>query len=406
MSLHIACTLFLLLSATTLTVAAASTPRLTWDALPPTPPAPGTQVQPGLAAPFAGVHRDVLLVGGGANFPGKMPWEGGTKQWCDDLFVLERHADGSFAWVTGTAFKLPRKLAYGASFSTAEGVVCAGGSDPSDCFADVFMLSWDTSTRRVKATSLPAMPEPLAFMSSAMVGRVLYVVAGQKTTKDATGTTTFWSLDLAQRDHAESFKWKILPDLPGPGRILPVVAAQANGDGDQIYVFSGRSQPAGRASTILSDAYAFNVKKGQWRQLKDGPTVMAGAAAPFGRDQILIFSGDKGDLFRELEAHDLAVAALRQKAAHATGDAKAKAEAEANAHLEAKKKIYLSHPGFSRDVIAYDTRQESWKVIGQSPTPGQVTTVAVPWGDAILLVGGEVRPAVRTTAINRVVPKS
>ena len=130
-----------LISLAMLTSSAAATARLAWDELPPMPPSPGETVQPGLAGPFAGVHRDALLVGGGANFSGKMPWDGGVKTWWDDLFVLERKADGTQAWVTDKHFKLPRRLAYGMSFSTPDGVVCAGGSDAAQCFADVFLLS-------------------------------------------------------------------------------------------------------------------------------------------------------------------------------------------------------------------------------------------------------------------------
>ena len=399
-----ACTLFLFLTAATFTIASSITPRLTWDQLPRLPRSPGQPVQPGLASPFAGVHGDVLLVGGGTNFPERMPWDGGSKQWCDDLFVLERHADGSFAWVSDHSFKLPRKLAYGASFSTTEGVVCAGGSNSSHAFADVFLLSWNPAMRSVETTPLPSMPEPLAFMGSAVVGRVLYVIGGQKTAKDATGTTTFWSLDLSQRGKPETFRWCVLPPLPGPGRILPVAVAQSNGENEQIYVFSGRSQPGSRASTIFRDAYVFDVKKAEWRRLKDGPAVMAGAATAFGKDQVLVFGGDNGEIFSELETYDVAIAALRQISSQPTGAAAMKAETEINEHLDAKKRIYLNHPGFSRDVFAYDTRGDTWRIIGQSPTPGQVTTVAVPWGNAVVIVSGEVRPGVRTAAITRVVP--
>jgi len=232
------------------------------------------------------------------------------------------------------------------------------------------------------------------------------VVGGQKTMKDATGTTTFWSLDLSLRDQPSRFKWQVLPSLPGPARILPVAAGQSNGKGDHVYVFSGRSQPTARVSTILGDGYAFDVTGKQWRKLRaagpgaqgSGLMVMAGSAAPVSREQVLVFSGDRGEIFLELERHDLAVTALRQQIGATSGEAKSKLEAQVTAHLEAKRKIYLNHPGFSRDVIAYDTVRDTWEVIGQSPGPGQVTTIAVPWDDAIVFPNGEIRPATRTPA--------
>ena len=48
---------------------------LTWTELPELP------VSLGVAGPFAGVSHDVLIVGGGANFPNGAPWDGGAKVW-------------------------------------------------------------------------------------------------------------------------------------------------------------------------------------------------------------------------------------------------------------------------------------------------------------------------------------
>src|SRR5688572_10765809 len=42
----------------------------------------------GVAGPVAGIHNDVLFIGGGANFPVTMPWLGGKKKYYDDLYVF------------------------------------------------------------------------------------------------------------------------------------------------------------------------------------------------------------------------------------------------------------------------------------------------------------------------------
>ena len=70
-----------------------------WSRLPPLPD------REGFAGPFAGVSDGALLVVGGANFPDKKPWEGGTKNWYDTIFVLDR-PDGQWK----TAGRLPRSL--------------------------------------------------------------------------------------------------------------------------------------------------------------------------------------------------------------------------------------------------------------------------------------------------------
>ena len=44
----------------------------------------------GFAWPINGISNDVLIVSGGANFPDKMPWEGGKKSYSKTIHVLEK----------------------------------------------------------------------------------------------------------------------------------------------------------------------------------------------------------------------------------------------------------------------------------------------------------------------------
>ena len=389
----------------------AAVSELVWDTLPPLPPAAGETRQPGVASPFVGVHGGVLLVAGGANFPEKMPWDGGAKTWWDTIWVLEKRSDGSMAWVTDRNFRLPRRLGYGVSVSTEEGVICAGGSDAERCYADVFLLSWDAAARAIRTTPFPPLPEPLALMAGALVGRTFFVAGGQHVMKGAVPSSAFWSLDLSKRDRPTEFKWKIHPTWPGPARVLPVAAAQQTASGPGFFLFSGRVQQAGRRSEILSDAYAFDPKAGTWRTLDKvgggaGTSVMAGTAAAVGEREVLLFGGDRGPLFLELEAYDLEIEALRQKISAASASERAVLEAAVETKLLAKRKIYESHPGFGREVLAYDTWSDRWRQVGTASGSPQVTTLAVRWDGAIIIPSGEIRPGVRTPAVVRVTPKA
>ena len=193
------------------TVASAEVVSLNWDELPPLPLSAGQSKQPGVAGPFAGVHGDALIVAGGANFPEKLPWEGGAKIWWDDVWVMEKVSSAKPQWVAEKKFQLPRRVGYGISVSMPEGVVCAGGHDADRCYADVFMLSWDARTRELRRTALPSLPEPLSFMAGALVGNVFYVAGGQTTMKDATPSSAFWALDFSKRDQPAEFKWTARP---------------------------------------------------------------------------------------------------------------------------------------------------------------------------------------------------
>jgi cyclically-permuted mutarotase family protein len=359
------------------------------------------------------VHGGALVVAGGANFPDKLPWEGGTKVWWDDVWVLENVLGANPQWIVDKRFKLPRRMGYGINVSTPDGVICAGGHDVERCYAEVFMLSWDARARELRRTALPSMPEPLSFMAGALVGNTFYVAGGQTTMKDAVPSSVFWALDLSKRDRPAEFKWQVLPPWPGPARVLAVAAAQRSARGEEFFLFSGRRPQAGRATEILSDAYAFDPKTRGWRTLppiSDGGgtkrtlSVMAGSAAAAGDSEVLLFGGDRGERYLELEAHDLEIGALRAKLASVSANLRPSLEREIEQRLEAKRKIYDAHPGFAPEVLAYDTRRDAWRIVGRSPFAPQVTTIAVVHGNSIIIPSGEIKPGIRTPGIVRVTP--
>jgi N-acetylneuraminic acid mutarotase len=114
---------------------------LTWSELPRLPD------RQGFGGPYAGSHNGALLVGGGANFPDKPPWEDGRKVWYDSVFVLDK-PDG--AWKP--AGRLPRATGYGVSLSTEDGIACIGGSDADRHYADAWKASGEMPAAQVTTT--------------------------------------------------------------------------------------------------------------------------------------------------------------------------------------------------------------------------------------------------------------
>src|SRR5690606_8785158 len=76
--------------------------EIKWAELPPIPD------QEGFAGMYAGVSNGVLISAGGANFPGKKPWEGGEKVWYDNIYYL---LDMESEWKLASQ-KLPKPAAY------------------------------------------------------------------------------------------------------------------------------------------------------------------------------------------------------------------------------------------------------------------------------------------------------
>ena len=326
--------------------AASQAQKLEWSVLPPLPDPHG------FAAPVAGVARGALLVGGGANFPDKMPWEGGTKIWYDRVWVLDA-PDG--AWKE--AGRLPRPLGYGVSVSVAEGVFCAGGADSQSHRAETFLL--DLKEGKLDVRPLRDLPVACANMCGAVLGRTVFVAGGQAAPDSTSAFRCFWSFDL---DHPDK-GWAELDPWPGAGRILAVAAAA---DGS-FFLCGGCSlapDANGKATrTYLTDAYRFTPGKG-WAQIPDLPRAAVAAPSPApvikGRT-ILVLGGDDGT----------------------------------KANFEPK----TLHPGFPRGIMAYDTKTRQWGAAGEVPAP-RATVPVVEWHGKFVIPNGEVRPGVRSPEVH------
>lgn len=367
-------------------IASQSLFSLEWAELPNLPASQASQTHPGLAGAFAGVHNDALIIAGGANFPGKTPWDGGQKVWWDSIYVMER--EGENLTFSPKVFTLPKALAYGVSIPTDRGLLCIGGEDSSTISNTVFLLKWDKETQQIAIENLPDLPRPLAFMAGTLVGQKVFVLGG-KESKTGNATNNFWSLDLSKENRV----WEELTPFPASPRLLPLATTQSNGQTDCLYLFSGREVAKGQRTNILSDAFEYNPKTATWETLpniepkgEQERSIMAGTCLPAGANHILFFGGADGALFLRLEALSDSIAAasdtiIRQR-------------------LELERKaIFQQHPGFSKEILSYHTITQSWAKMGELPFTSPVTTTAIKWGDRFILPSGEVRPGIRTPQI-------
>ena len=316
-----------------------------WEELPPLP------APLGFGGPFAGVSGGALVVAGGTNFPTPL-FEGGKKVWYGAVFGYDAAAKQWRALAP-----LARPLAHGASITWKDGLLCIGGCDAERCYGEVFALRGGEGAR------FPSLPRPCAMMGAALAGSTAYVAGGQESPGATEASRSLWALDLSR----PGARWQELEPLPGPGRILPVVAAQSNGYETQVYVISGAKLSPGAdgkaARTYLTDGWAYSPKARRWRRIADVPRpVVAAPAIESGQAHILVFGGDDGaNAARVFELKD-------------------------------------AHPGFSRDILAYHTITNTWTPAGKMPL-GQVTTPAVRWQGGIVLPSGEVRPGTRTPKV-------
>lgn len=352
-----------------------------WREFASVPPDSGQAVQPGLAGAFTGVHNDALIIAGGANFPHGMVWEGGQKVYHNTIYILEKKADDEYQWVNEKRFSLPQKTAYGLSIPTEKGLVCIGGMNGSEVLRSIFLLTWDASRKEIEIEDLPDLPMPLANMSGGKIGSKIFVAAGN----DETGSKYFGSLDLSNLEAG----WQELPVWSGSSRTHAVGVVQNNGEVDCFYLFKGRFKDKGPTSVLLPDSYVYHPGLNEWTALKteaDFP-LAAGTGIAVGANHILLFGGDDGKTFNQLEQ----LGADIQAASDTTLQLKLIAERDA---------ILRDHPGFSKNIWAFHTITQTWTKIGELPFPPQVTTTALKWDQQILIPSGEIAPSVRTPQIS------
>jgi N-acetylneuraminic acid mutarotase len=296
------------------------------------------------------VSDGVLLVAGGANFPGKQLWDGGAKAWHDRIFALE---PGSSHWtIAGT---LPAPLAYGLSVSVPGGVLCAGGSDGVTHSDAVFLMEWRDG--RVTCRDLSRLPAPVAMAAGVLADDVVYLAGGLASPGSIEALGTFLALDLRK----PAAGWQELQGWPGPGR-FQAVAAAARGT---VYVLSGlRYAPRAAdaaCQVYLADAYRRD-PRGGWVRLPDLPYPAAAATtpAPVGPDgTVVVIGGVDGAL----------VGTRPQDFGHVP-----------------------------QRIQAYAPTEQAWRQAGHAPV-GRVCVSATQWHGEWILASGERSSGIRSPEV-------
>jgi N-acetylneuraminic acid mutarotase len=205
---------------------------------------------------------------------------------------------------------------------------------------------------------LPALPKPCANACGALLGRTIYVAGGVETPSSTTALKSFWGLNLDETTP----RWRELESWPGPERMFAVAGVQAG----SFFLFSGARLSAGpdgkQVREFLRDAYRFTPDQG-WKKIADLPRPAVAApspAVPLGASALLVCTGDDGTkvTFEPLQ----------------------------------------EHPGFPRDVLAYDADADRWTLAGEVPF-SRATVPLVKWRDVFVIPNGEVRPRVRTPEV-------
>ncbi len=327
-----------------------------WSEFPPLPDPEG------FAGLYAGTSHGVLICAGGANFPEAKPWDGGTKKWFDKIFYFD--ADEN-SWQVAEQ-KLPWSRAYGVSITYQDQIILIGGSDAERYYAEVVGLEY-LDGEVTFDFSFPPLPKPLANMCGAIVDGVIHIAGGSESPKGL-ALKDFYLLDLKVKKSAR--QWRRGPSWPGPARIQAVSASH---DG-MFYLLSGftlrHTEEGAVDRKLLIDAYRYlpdanDIAAGKWHSLPEMPRGVAAAPSPAftaGMSHIIIPGG-------------LDEATLQ--------------------HTDPS-----THPGFSEEVMAFNTHSQSWVAMGEMPKGrSRVTAPTVSFKNQWMVLSGERGPGVRSPSV-------
>ncbi len=328
----------------------------------------------GLAGAFAGVHNNVLLIAGGTSFPEGKPWEGGQKYFSDVILAITHSGEG--LKVANASARLPLPLGEGASVSVTQGVLVIGGQSFEGLSNRVFLLRY--TGMAVETIELPSLPLAVKSPAVAAIGSAVYLIGGEN---ESGATDQFLRLDLSEA--AEG--WQKLPSHPVKVSGASAVA-QMDGEEISIHVFGGRAKEENDVTTTFyPHVLRYRLSQNRWEQKKDMelPLAMA-SAAPVGASHILIAGGDSGETFNLIER---AIAEMQK--------------GEVNAR-QMRDSLWVNHKGFSREIKIYNTVTDTWFNAGEWDGSPVAVAPAVVWNNAVVIPGGEIKPATRTPGLHEI----
>lgn len=328
-------------------------------------------VHRGVAGPVTGIIGDRLVVAGGANFPEKMPWEGGTKEHSRLAYIYAIGENG----IRLTHRQLLKVAVSYPGNCPAEGAFyVAGGEDSRGPLNIVMRITLENDS--LITESLPPLPVPLTNGSLVFASGKLYFAGGEN--RELVSDKVY-AYDLSGEDGG----WKEAFRLPYPVSNAVVVSDGKN----KIYIAGGRRRNENAVSTFYDGVLEADLVSGDIRRIATLPEASAAGTGVLDREgNILLFGGDTGETFHKVEALNLQIGR--------TIDPERSKELN-----EQKARVQRSHPGFSKVCRKYDLKKKKW--VSVSPVPGDspVTTTALVYRDLIIIPSGEIRAGVRTDQI-------
>lgn len=314
-------------------------------------------IEKGVSACYAGRIGPTLIMAGGCNFPDKPVAEGGAKRYYRGIYAARISKRDTLRWQK--VGDLPAEAAYGVSVSTDDAVVCVGGNNAHESLTTVIKIRL-TGGKAVIDT-LPSLPHPMDNFTGALNGRQLLV----------RGAGGVYTLDMKNPASGWKRRWAATETLMQP------VSAVCSG---RFFVWGGFTpKQADKPATLRLDGTEYGATPCPAAGPVDehGEKVFLGGACAvnLSPERVLAMGGVNKDVF--LKA------------------------------INNPDPGYLTHPAewyrFNPKLCLFEKGR--WKIIGSSPITARAGAAAVVYKHDVFLIGGELKPGIRTPDIYRITIK-
>ncbi len=346
----------------------------------------------GVSAAYAALIDGQLIVAGGANFPDKLGFEGGTKAFYDEILWYD---SANTSWkIIG---KLPVPSAYGISIPIPHGALWIGGNGSTELLTSCYKVS----LRGIAIELIPfaPLPAPMDNFAGCAIGTTVYVVGGNvngipsnafhciSLASDSTWMKQADGINPAVHLYAQrgNTTWTELPPFPGLPRVQPVLVGVQEEGQTYLYLLGGFfGGDTEREPDMATDVLRYNPTVQTWEKVgeqidpKTGkPFSLGGATAMAVANRYILCLGGVN--------HDIFLNAIT--AQHTINHNPTLTEEERRQRNNAFSSTYMTQPisyyRFNPECRLFDTKTGEWSTIDNTSHTARAGATLV-WDGATL----------------------
>lgn len=338
----------------------------------------------GVSGAYAGRLGSYLVLAGGCNFPEEPVYEGGAKRFYKGIYsaCTANSTNDSLSWVK--VGELPEEAAYGVSIQDEQAIYFIGGSNQEHQLNYVLKIYFDND--KLNVDTLPKLPIGIDNMSGAKLGNELLITSGV-----VGGQLSSQQIKLNLNDLHKG--WVRGHDIS----FLPRTQSISFVEDDVYYISSGFFTGSNNHSPEVSGE-TFKLVKSEWVKCPsiDSELTFSGATAvTVPKLGVFAVGGVNKSIFLKALERNYT---LGKDIDDMTRDS-----------LKLESLAYLKHPQqwykFNSELYLFDISDQSWKPILTNINLARAGAIAVPMENGFFLLGGELKPGVRTPKVVRVILK-